>query len=400
MFNRHQYIEKEHQKLGSENLSKFSLAHYRNFVVQNNLDYRYILSAMRTETQRIMTEKEHAKFSADNIKPNIEFCGKTPQHNSDCVEVVRTKHEKLATRGLAMCGLVWRCPICSLKIMNGKKDELNEMVKAHFSKGRKIGFLTLTIRHKKKDDLDDTLFKINDNYRRFQQTRQFREFKKKHLIGQVKALEITFTYQNGWNPHLHLLYFYNHSDEKQIEKEQKAIISKWAKFRNNNSLVRGQDQQVAYDNHIVEYEAKMDIINEITMSDLKKAKGFTPFQALRMIATKDYADNKKRQFLVSRFREYVNYTQGRHRLFISKGIKDEYRIIEKDDNHHLNNVDIEEVLLRFSHIIWLQLSTKKLAPHVLNLLDYGGQDTVFQFLESKGVKFDVKTDRDEINHII
>ncbi|WAC02513.1 protein rep [Lacinutrix neustonica] len=318
-----QFVASEVNRLGSEKSTDFSLATYRDFVVRSKVGFRYILYKMRRESQAIMVKSEKEAFVNSGKKPNIEFCGKNIKYQTEAVELVLNDKKLPCFRNLAMCGLVWRCPICSMKILQGRSEQLSDILIEHEKTGNKTGFITLTIPHTKKDTLKETLDKINDNYRRFQQTRWFRNHKK-NIIGQVKALEITYTNQNGWHPHLHILYFYKTHNVNQIQSFQKELVSKWVDFRDNNARLVGQDYQLCYNNSIDSYVSKWDIIKEVTAVNVKKSKGFTPFQALKRLVIKDYSNFNQRFFLVERFREYSETTKGKHRLSISPNLFKEY----------------------------------------------------------------------------
>lgn len=388
------FIAENSRFLSSEKSQNFSLANYRDFVVRSDGLSRLLLYKMRDEGKSIMTRAEKEKFLHEDKKPNHEFCGLNLKWQSETVDLVRTDKKRLAFRGLSMCGLVWRCPICSMKILQGRQNQLYEYIQAHQKLKREVGFVTLTIPHKKTDKLKDTLEKLNDNYRRFQNTRFFKKHKIS-MLGQVKALEITYTYQNGWHPHLHILFFYNDVSKVQIQSIHEDIVNRWVDFRDNAARLIGQDAKLCYDNDIVEYMAKWDVVREVTAVHIKKSKGFTPFQILKKLVLKDYTSSNKRFFLVERFREYIEYTKGRHRLAISPKLSKEYpEVKNKTDEELLNEVKVEEVLLRFQYIIWLQLSRKGLQPHLINAYNKSGIEGIYDLFAIAGIQHEVRIDRD------
>lgn len=377
----------------------------RKFVVRLDEKYvsfsRILLYRMRAISKNIWTNPETHKYIHESKLPNHCYCGNSMHFNSETVDLVKTKQKTLAFKNVARCGLVWRCPICSFKIVAERQSQLMDYVKAHYANDCKIGFVTLTIRHKLKDKLKDTLHKLNDNYRRIQQTRDFRKFKN-HLIGQVKALELTYSNSNGWHPHLHILYFYKKETTNDIiNRYQSRLINQWVKFRDNNSLKRSQDFKIAYDNDIVEYMSKWHVVKEVTAQNIKKSKGLTPFSMLRKLALDDYENLKQKRHLINLYRDYTEALKGKARLFISSSIKKQYQQVnDKTDEQIITDVDVDELLLKINFIIWHQITKKRLEPYLINAYKESGLKGFYSLLERCKIDFDIIETNDLTPQII
>ena len=359
--------------------------------------YKTLLHKMRNIAKQNYTIKE----TMEKRKPRIQYCGYSVNANSNQpVRLCKNDKGGLFFNGVANCGGYWRCPVCALKISENKKELLSGLIGAHQLKGLSIGFLTLTVRHSRFDTLKKSLEKISKNYRTFQTGRFFAKTDN-GLIGQVKTLEITYSMTNGWHPHLHILFFYNHSDEKKIEKFQKDFISRWFKYKDNNGTLGGQNQKILTAD-ISNYLAKYDITSEMTKGQIKSSKGLTPFTALAKIACGDYKDYMEKHRLYGVYSCYVEQTQGKHFVNISNSLRAEYKefMIEfdKTDDEIVNNVTIDEVLLKVSLPIWKLICKNDLQPLVLIKYKENNLEGVYNLLkyfrDFNGL--DVEIDKDDI----
>jgi hypothetical protein len=103
--------------------------------------------------------------------------------------------------GLVSCKSVWACPVCSSRISNVRRDEMNTLLAWSRDQKHSVVMLTLTARHNAKTALSPFLDDLKEAARRLRQSRQFRGL---DLVGSVAATEVTHG-RNGWHPHLHLL---------------------------------------------------------------------------------------------------------------------------------------------------------------------------------------------------
>lgn len=327
------------------------------------------------------------KEAKENRKPRIRFCGYSLTGNDNTpVNLCASKDRNIFFNGIANCGGYWRCPVCAFKIAEEKKRFLMDLILAHQQKGGSIGFLTLTVRHNRLQPLRKPLNTLLENYRAFQRTSVFqRERKSMGFLGQVKTLELTYSQSNGWHPHLHILYFYDNENVKDIEKWQKQVLKEWAKYKDNKGLVKAQNQQVLKPDHklLAEYLAKYDIVKEMTKGQLKSSKGLTPFTALAKLSCEDYDSHEQKRLLYGVYSEYVEQTQGKHYVNISNSLRKLYPEIfenEKTDEEIVNEVEIDEILLQISVDVWRKIAKNDLQPLVLNAYRQNQLDGVVNLL--------------------
>ena len=354
-------------------------------LIRHSLQLPNIYKTLLHNMRRIAKANYTVKETKEKRRPRIQFCGYSINGNSsNPVQMCSNDKGGLFFNGIANCGGYWRCPVCALKISENKKELLSGLITEHQSRDLTIGFLTLTVRHNKLHRLKKTLDKLSKNYTSFQNQRFFSRNKKQiGLLGQVKTLEITWSNTNGWHPHLHLLFFYTHNDVEKIEKFQKDFISRWFKYSDNNGTLNAQNQKIVT-NDISDYLAKYDITSEMTKGQIKSSKGLTPFTALSKIALGDYQDMQEKRLLFGLYSEYVEQTQGKHFVIISNAIRAEYKDFltefDKTDEQIVNEVTIDEVLLKISIEVWKKISKHDLQPLVLNKWKENGLDGVYNLL--------------------
>jgi hypothetical protein len=351
--------------------TKFSITHEKHLLKRKRTDF---LKDKNTG-KKLKTKKE----IQTNKNTRHTYCGCSAQKDFVSIETnIQTnyKNQKEVNNfitGTALCKEIWRCPTCSMKLLKGRASEILQLTQAHQNKGYKLGFVTLTVQHSKDDTLKQTLDKLLNNYRKFQSHKHFRTLKNTYLIGQVKSLEITITKQNGWHPHLHILYFYKTTQTDGIEDIQNKIITDWANYTDGSP--KAQNQQVVYtDKHITDYITKWDAIQELTNDFKKTSKGIKPFQLLTILTKKQHyfkslTFKKSIDFTTSLWLEYVETTKGKRRITTSRKLNELYKIEEKTDEQILAQNPDGEKIISFSQDTWKTIYKHNLQPHLLYICD-------------------------------
>jgi hypothetical protein len=320
-------------------------------------------------------------------QPKHTFCG--CRVNTDHVSI-ETKTQinsqnKSETKnfitGNAQCKDIWRCPSCSMKLLKGRAIEVVKISAEHEKQGYKLGFVTLTIRHDHENTFKESLDKLLNNYRKIQQHSFFRKLNKNFLLGQVKALETTYSQLNGFHPHLHILFLYKSDSKEFIEFCQKKLIQDWATY--TGGLVKSQDQQVVYSKDgISKYLTKWDVAQELTNDHNKTGKGVKPFQLLTKISNNEFLfenqlglNNKPTtlqeslQTTKSLWLEYVETIKGKRRIIISKKILDAYKIKDKTDEEIVTEKEKGTKIISFSKDTWNIIYQNNLQPQMLYICD-------------------------------
>ncbi|WP_206432807.1 protein rep, partial [Streptomyces sp. ADI93-02] len=112
--------------------------------------------------------------------------------------------------GVVTCGSVHVCPCCSTSIRRVRQDELEQVGEFWECQSCGLVMMTLTMRHYRRDPLQDLVEKQREAWKRgFGQNagRAWRDAKKAYGIrGFVRAWEVTHG-TNGWHAHYHVLLF-------------------------------------------------------------------------------------------------------------------------------------------------------------------------------------------------
>lgn len=268
---------------------------------------------------------------------------------SDGVSVYRTVDGNDARFGnLMTCGSVWACPVCSAKITEKRRAELQEGITEAIKAGGSIALLTLTFSHGFEDHLGDNLEKFGGAVTKFKNSRVYGrmkdrygiEYQRKHAGelkdvagGAVRSLEVTYGI-NGWHPHTHDLIFLRSAELLEDYRLVDELKQEWLKqclaaglgdtSKINDMLERGLTLQGG--DYAAEYVAKfgrepklMDGWNaarEVTkgMSKIGGGEHATPFM---LLVWAQQGDDQA----AALFREYAKVFEGRRMLTWSPGLK-------------------------------------------------------------------------------
>lgn len=211
-----------------------------------------------------------------------------------------------------------------------------------------VAFLTLTVKHTRKDSLEDLWASISEAWKRT--TRGNWLFKTK-VPAYIRSAEITAG-KNGFHLHLHVLLFVEKGFGAELVKAKKSIFGSWEKavkalgFRASKKAqdLRFQPEQdeeeLAYklSQYTTKQSSKWDLALELNGALLKKAGGgnLTPRQMLAVLhahssgVETDFNDDE-----ISRLRalymEYELASHGKRQLTWSAGAKAGFLVDEIDD---------------------------------------------------------------------
>lgn len=217
--------------------------------------------------------------------------------------------------GLATCGSVWDCPICSAKISARRAEDINLGVDNWMDRGGSIVMVTYTLRHDINDRLDVLSRVLTDATRFVHSGAPYARLKERIGIkGSITATEILYNRDNGWHIHKHQVLFLD-NNQVNIEDLQRWIYARYESYLESKGFDSLPDVGVKVSEICSErsqlpgYITKWGIENELTALDKKVSKGMTPFEML------DYQD------LDSEFAEYSLAMYGKRRLVWSKGLR-------------------------------------------------------------------------------
>lgn len=265
------------------------------------------------------------------------------------------------------CASIWVCPVCAGVIRAERTEEIKQAVAVHHENGGSLIFITLTIRHRKRHELRETLGLLREAFPNWRNDRRIKAFFSGHgYIGRIRSVEITYGDANGWHPHLHLLVFLSEKvTGSEVDTFKRDVFDVWKRVvllkakklgltAVSPQLSRdgrgGVDVQLVDDDGLIvaRYLAKMqdnhdrkwNVGAEMARGDVKSGGegNLTPFQLLdRTGDSVQDAHNRKL------FAAFYLATKGYHAIDWSPHLKDLFGIGEKTDEEIIADVKGEPV---------------------------------------------------------
>lgn len=313
------------------------------------------------------------------------------------VEVLHSPSEGRAHYGsLEVCSSVWLCPVCATKIAEGRREELAAAVAACRSEGGAVLHLALTVRHGRRDDLQQLLDCFTRAYRSLTSHRAYKALRGRYqLFGSVRALEVTHGEENGWHPHYHVLLFLSRPlTDQQIAELSAELLSLWRRCAASEGLdmtARGVELR-STGGAVADYVSKFgrDPLcdpwgpeSELAKSHVKRGRGdrSTPWDLLRRF---EVGDGRAAHL----FREYAGVFKGRQQLVWSPhlravlGLADELsdqQVAERlpDDAVHLGWLSLDQ---------WHLVLRYELRAELLVIAGAGDWSAVLGFVAELGAR--------------
>jgi len=302
--------------------------------------------------------------------------------------------------GVETCGSVWMCPVCAAKITEGRRADIEAVLKGHRDADGTAYMATLTIPHHRFQTCRELREAVAGAWRKVKQGKAWMRARNGHSwIGDVRALEITHG-ENGWHPHLHVLVYF----EPGTAKETMWAFGGWlfdawaaavARLGFGSCSERAFTWEVTNaDKGAADYVGKWGAALELTKGHTKLGRngGRTPWQIL-----KDYQRSGETRDL-ELFREYARSFKGARQLTwsrdfkthsgrVKQGIRSRYLTSEEPDDSEL----AVEPGIPETHVatialpIFKELVTKGRTADVLSALEEGGVDGALDTFAAIGI---------------
>lgn len=253
-----------------------------------------------------------ARLRGQALSARVRDCGRRPVSFEPGITVVQHGGKRDAFwTGMLSCGCQHSCPVCNERRAKERRAEVESMMRAD-PEGR-WQMVTLTLRHHARQDLPGLLALLFATWRRVRATRAVREIMARRVRASVRALEVTFSWANGWHPHLHLLW----GTTEWKPRERRILLREWARALDERKtvrhLIRWSTAFHGFDRNRAWYMAKLGC--EIAGIG-KEAHGpnLKPFQLAQLAA--DGIENAQRKW-----REYQWGMKGRRILEMDERAK-------------------------------------------------------------------------------
>ena len=305
--------------------------------------------------------------------------------------------------GLETCGSVWVCPVCAVGVTEGRRVELDAILKAHHAAGGDAYMATFTVPHHRFQSCRMLRRAVAASWRKVKNGRRWMEARNRFgWLGDVRALEVTHG-DNGWHPHLHVLILFKPGTTKEQAYGMGGwLFDRWAAAVECMGLGQCSRDAFAYD-HVgaaegaAEYVSKWGASLELTKAHMKRARGGrTPWQILED-CTRGSRDAERDAGL---FREYAAAFKGARQLTWSRGIRELYDTEpERSDEELATEPSAPETRVALvEKQLWIRIAHEGLTADVLTVADAGGVLAVVAFLRARGVPV-WRSDSEDVPHL-
>ena len=281
---------------------------------------------------------------------------------------------------LQRCYSVWNCPICSMTITEGRRSELKQGLSNWIDLGGHAYLVTFTNSHHKGDDLGQLLQGQKKAFKKFwEKTKVVKMLKCLGYQGRIVATEVTWGQDNGWHPHYHMIFFFDHEIDAKGLQSYLALEWKDACIKAGlkaPDLIHGVD--VRNGTYAAQYVSKWGLEEEVTKGHLKKGLNgsLTPFDLLRGASTNNH--------FKTLFKQFADVFKGKQQLVWSKGLKDLLGIKQVTDEELIEETEKASVeVAELGDMIWQLVLKYEKRAYVLELVerDYqDGTDTLGDFI--------------------
>jgi hypothetical protein len=215
-------------------------------------------------------------------KHRVSQCLRRWIPGAKCLEVrYSEKHKRAHYGNLVQCAGVWVCPLCSSKITERRRVELEEALVKSTWRGIMI---TFTFQHNRVDKLAELQKDFAAGRRCLRMGGWWKRFSKRWgIIGTITATEVTYGLAAGWHLHTHELYLVENLPETQELKKElsdrfRGIMQNLGRYVSSEIGVHVR----ATDRAAADYISKWGAANELTKSIVKAGQGehYNPFELL------------------------------------------------------------------------------------------------------------------------
>lgn len=260
-------------------------------------------------------------------RERVSKCRYVIQTKERGADVMKSDTGNAFYSGLQTCGSPWLCPVCSSKISEVRRTELNDALAWARGLGVVPVMLTLTHRHGAGDVLSANLAAMKKAKQRLRQRREWRAVKPM-IAGTVTATEVTHGVAAGWHVHFHEVVFVEADSEADAVALFADMGNVWVRCLQGCGLdgIEERAWQVQGAASVGEYMAKWGAAEELALGERKKGNrgGLTPWQLLTASKDGDKAAS-------ARWVEYAKAFKGSRQLVWSPGLKAAVGLTDTDD---------------------------------------------------------------------
>jgi len=343
--------------------------------LQNDSLFLRLKKWQRLSTRRLILPTKEANFCHRGMVPVIGPDGLRTSRRE--VDILKNKNDRFGYRGLFTCGNIWLCPVCASKISEKRRIELNQSLRVADEKGMSVIHEILTAPHHLGEGPKELVEKMGHARRLMQNRKPWKRIAAfLGIDGNIRALEVTFSWNNGWHVHFHVLLFLNRKFQPETRKQslinlEDMIFDIWRDACLSAGLdAPSREHGVRLNDHADDYVGKWGSEHEMTKAHIKEGHkdSLSPFQFLDEFRAGD--DRYRGLFL-----EYAKAFKGKKQLVWSRGLRDLLKLEpEMSDEEIMEKEDPDSVL--FAQIpaeVWSEVAKREKMGEVLEVCRRGEQ---------------------------
>lgn len=350
-------------------------AHDCSLVVVRSPAEKRVLRYERKAAAAVILGKRH----------RIAACHANPVKNASSVDVWAKQGVALPGhfQGLQTCALPWLCSVCAPKIAERRAAEIEGAMTICKAQGGQVLMPTFTAPHTRLDRLADTLDAIIKARRLMSSMRRYKQLQASLSVkGRVIATEITHGESNGWHPHFHELWFFEHAgvDVLALELDLYRLWRDACVKCGLGEPSRAHGVKVQDGSRAAQYVSKMGskewgLADEISKASAKGGRnGSRSAWELLDCYMDPEATPQHQKRAEGLFREYAEATKGRRQLVWTPGLKKFYAVVELDDAELCAQNEEDAILVAQIPLdAWRAIRVQKMQAQILNAVQYGAQ---------------------------
>lgn len=332
--------------------------------------------------------------------PRLRNCGRAETSTANGV-TVRERAGVAGFAGLQTCGSVWADPVCSSKVMARRRVEIGAAVEIWQARGGRVGFVTLTMRHRKGQRLSTLWDGLSKAWGRV--TSGVRWTKDRQVFGVagwLRVVEVTYG-RNGWHVHVHSLIFFQPSTvEPDAAALHASMFGRWAAGLRSAGLSQplmvGQDSRLiegAADVGLAQYFTKAvhggdRIAYEFTGSQTKAVRGALGtrpvWSLLDEVIDSGDADS------LDLWHEYEKGSKGRRQMTWAQGLRRELGMLVEQTDEEIADEELgsdDDDLVTITSSGWKRVVELLLMVPILEAAETNGLRGVRELLDREGVDY-------------
>lgn len=359
----------------------------------------YTNNSSTLNSQRVWRMRTRRRLWAESSLERVRKCGRV--RVADAVGLRLTDgHAGLA--GLSVCGSVWACPCCNVKVMTKRAFDISDAYRTWTRDGGLVSMHTLTMRHRKGQPLATLWDALAAAWAAVTSGRAWVKDREAHGVeGWVRVVEVTHG-ANGWHVHVHVLMFGGES--MSVSGLHGSMFKRWSGALKRKGLGAplpvGQDARLAWSDDIGGYLGKVSARPKPKVGlEMTHSQGKTGGRTRQVWALLDDVFDQGDADSLTLWHEYEKASHGRRAVGWSHGFRQRLRLADEEADEVVAAEETGTVVDTVAWISpegWAQLLAgyDELVPQLLAVAEAGGPEDARAWLREHGVPFDSPVSRD------